>query len=106
MATTKMHLCCRVSEKLKIPPLEIKAVFDCLMKDILMVIAEGDRIEIRGFGAFGMREKKGRPGRNPRTGEKLKIKPMELPYFRFSKEARKTFQNRRKELTSRPPKTV
>lgn len=104
MATTKMHLCCRASEKLKIPPLEIKAIFDCLMEEIITVMSEGDRIELRGFGAFEMKEKKGRPGRNPRTGEKLEIAPMELPYFKFSRDAKKTFQEKRKVLTAPPKK--
>ena len=99
-----MHLCCRVSEKTRIPPLEVKAVFDCLMEEILAVMAEGDRIELRGFGAFGMREKKARPGRNPRTGEKLDIAPTELPSFKFSRDAKKRFQDKRKVLTAPPKK--
>ena len=49
-------------------------------------LAKGDRIEIRGFGSFVMREYATYTGRNPKTGDKLEIKPKRLPYFKVGKE--------------------
>jgi len=49
-------------------------------------LAEGDRVEIRGFGSFSMREYGAYTGRNPRTGEKLEVKAKRLPFFKASRE--------------------
>ncbi len=51
-------------------------------------LAEGDRIEIRGFGSIVIREYKTYTGRNPKTGDKVEIKPKLLPYFKVGKELR------------------
>ena len=45
---------------------------------------EGDRVEIRGFGSFSVRSYDAYAGRNPRTGEKLEVKPKRLPFFKAS----------------------
>jgi len=48
--------------------------------------AEGDRVEIRGFGSFSVREYGSYTGRNPRTGATLEVKPKRLPFFKASRE--------------------
>ncbi len=53
------------------------------MKDALI---EGDRIEIRGFGSFKVKEYDGYAGRNPKTGERVSVIPKRLPFFRAGKE--------------------
>ena len=53
------------------------------MKDALI---EGDRIEIRGFGSFKVKEYSGYAGRNPKTGESVSVIPKRLPFFRAGKE--------------------
>jgi integration host factor subunit beta len=60
----------------------INLIFDGF-KDAL---AKGDRIEIRGFGSFEMREYKTYTGRNPKTGREIEVKPKKLPYFKVGKE--------------------
>jgi len=60
----------------------VELIFDGF-KDAL---AKGDRIEIRGFGSFAMRDYEPYTGRNPKTGDKLEIKPKRLPYFKVGKE--------------------
>jgi len=60
----------------------VKLIFDGF-KDAL---AKGDRIEIRGFGSFMMREYKTYTGRNPKTGNEVEVKPKRLPYFKVGKE--------------------
>lgn len=62
----------------------VNTFFDS-MKDALK---NGDRIEIRGFGSFKIKEYEGYVGRNPRTGEKVDVRPKRLPFFRVGKELR------------------
>ena len=60
----------------------VNLIFDGF-KDALV---KGDRIEIRGFGSFVMREYKTYNGRNPKTGKVVEVKPKKLPYFKVGKE--------------------
>ena len=64
--------------------LAVKMIFD-QMSD---AIARGERIEIRGFGAFSLRTRKSRVARNPRTGEPVAVLAKRIPYFRPGKELR------------------
>jgi len=63
----------------------VNLIFDGF-KDALV---KGDRIEIRGFGSFVMREYRSYAGRNPKTGIVVEVKPKRLPYFKVGKELRK-----------------
>ena len=49
-------------------------------------LKEGDRVEIRGFGSFKVNNYKSYTGRNPKTGEKIKVSPKKLPFFKVGKE--------------------
>lgn len=62
--------------------LVVNTFFDC-MKEALL---HGDRVEIRGFGSFKIKEYGAYAGRNPRTGEKVEVQPKRLPFFRAGKE--------------------
>ena len=53
---------------------------------IAEALIEEDRVEIRGFGAFSVREYGAYTGRNPRTGEPIGVKPKRLPFFKVSKD--------------------
>ena len=58
-----------------------------LMLDTMVAsLQEGERIEIRGFGSFEVREYKAYEGRNPRTGEPVHVRPKRLPFFKVGKE--------------------
>ena len=57
-------------------------------------LVKGDRIEIRGFGSFVMREYKTYTGRNPKTGSEIEVKPKKLPYFKVGKELRGRMNNK------------
>ena len=48
----------------------------------------GDKVEIRGFGSFRTRDRKGRVGRNPKSGERVEVPPKTIPFFKPSKELR------------------
>jgi len=62
------------------------------VKEILAAIgtalARGDRVEIRGFGSFGLNHRPARTGRNPKSGEKVHVPPKQVPHFKAGKELR------------------
>ena len=63
----------------------IDALFDTDDGVITKTLKEGDRVQITGFGTFETRQRKARTGRNPRTGEEIKIGPTVSPSFRPGK---------------------
>ena len=73
----------RVSE---LPRKESEAVVETIFESIIGALKEGDRIEIRGFGSFRTRQRRGRTGRNPKTGAKVEVPPKRIPVFKPSKE--------------------
>ena len=64
---------------------EVEQVVDIFFEEIAQRLAEGGRIELRGFGAFSTREREARTGRNPRTGEPMEIKASNQPKFKAGK---------------------
>ena len=69
-------------------PEEIEQVLDTFFDEIAQRLADGGRVELRGFGAFSTRERAARKGRNPRTGESVEVPSKHVPYFRAGKEMR------------------
>ena len=67
---------------------EIERVVDVFFDEIAKRLAEGGRVELRGFGAFSTREREARTGRNPRTGEAVSVAAKRVPYFKAGKEIR------------------
>ena len=62
----------------------VNAVFD----EITMALAMGNRVELRGFGAFSVKNRPARAGRNPRTGESVSVEEKWVPFFKTGKELR------------------
>ncbi|MEQ9121203.1 MAG: integration host factor subunit beta [Alphaproteobacteria bacterium] len=56
--------------------------------EIADALARGDRVELRGFGAFSVKQREARQGRNPRTGETVDVGEKNAPYFKTGKELR------------------
>jgi nucleoid DNA-binding protein len=92
MNATKLDLCTRVSKKLDTPIIIIKPIVESFLEEILKILSEERRIEIRGFGSFTVKTKKSRIGRNPRTGESVVVPEYKAPYFKFSNESYKIFE--------------
>ena len=67
---------------------EIEKVVSAFFDEIAQRLARGGRVELRGFGAFSTREREGRRGRNPRTGETVEVPGKRVPYFKPGKEMR------------------
>jgi integration host factor subunit beta len=68
---------------------EVEQVVDVFFDEITQRLAEGGRVELRGFGAFSTREREARVGRNPRTGESVNVPAKRVPYFKAGKEIKK-----------------
>lgn len=67
---------------------EIERVVDVFFDEIAKRLAEGGRVELRGFGAFSTREREARKGRNPRTGDSVEVPGKRVPYFKPGKDMR------------------
>ena len=67
---------------------EVENVVTALFDSITEQLADGGRVELRGFGAFSTRQRDARMGRNPRTGESVSIDAKRVPYFKPGKEMR------------------
>ncbi len=68
---------------------DVEQVVDIFFDEISQRLAEGGRVELRGFGAFSTRARDARQGRNPRTGETVEVDAKRVPYFRPGKEMRR-----------------
>lgn len=62
----------------------VNLIFDAMAE----TLSDGGRIEIRGFGSFVVKDYKSYMGRNPKTGEVIKVRPKRLPFFKVGKELR------------------
>ncbi|WP_133366853.1 integration host factor subunit beta [Qipengyuania sediminis] len=72
---------------------DIEQVVDIFFDQISHRLAEGGRVELRGFGAFSVRERDARQGRNPRTGETVAVAAKRVPYFRPGKDMRRVLND-------------
>ena len=83
---TKADLVEQVVRDTELPRKESEAVVETIFESIIGALQAGDRIEIRGFGSFRTRQRRGRTGRNPKTGAKVEVPPKKIPFFKPSKE--------------------
>lgn len=67
---------------------EIEQAVDIVLDEIGVALAEDGRVELRGFGAFSVRKRDARTGRNPRTGATVKVEAKRVPFFKPGKELR------------------
>jgi integration host factor subunit beta len=67
---------------------DVERVVNAIFDEIGDALAEGNRVELRGFGAFSVRHRKAREGRNPRTGATVSVKDKYVPFFKTGKELR------------------
>jgi len=67
---------------------EVEQIVDIFFEEIAARLAEGGRVELRGFGTFTTRAREARTGRNPRTGDAVDVPAKRVPYFKPGKEMR------------------
>ncbi len=68
--------------------LKAEKVINLFFNEMANALANGERVEIRGFCSFSVKEYRSYTGRNPKTGERVKIPPKKLPFFKAGKELR------------------
>jgi DNA-binding protein HU-beta len=87
-AMKKSDLVDLVAGKLNLPRPQVEQTVESLLDAVADGLAKGERVDIRGFGAFQIRESAARSGRNPRTGETIQIAARKTPTFKVGKELR------------------
>ncbi len=76
-----------------LPQKRVEQAVDVIFEEISAALERGDRVELRGFGAFSVREREARRGRNPRTGEAVDVPAKRVPFFKAGKELRMRINN-------------
>ena len=64
---------------------DVEKIVSTIFEEIINTMAEGDRVELRGFGAFSVKKRDPRIGRNPRTGESVAVEEKHVPFFKTGK---------------------
>lgn len=67
---------------------DVERIVNVIFDEIVDALARGDRVELRGFGAFTVKHRPAREGRNPRTGEPVPVEEKFVPFFKTGKELR------------------
>jgi integration host factor subunit beta len=67
---------------------DIERIVSTVFDEISAALARGDRVELRGFGAFSVKERAARIGRNPRTGASVQVAEKHIPFFKSGKQLR------------------
>ncbi|WP_138466778.1 integration host factor subunit beta [Poseidonocella sp. HB161398] len=64
---------------------DVEKIVNTIFEEIIEAMARGDRVELRGFGAFSVKKRDARIGRNPRTGEAVEVEEKHVPFFKTGK---------------------
>jgi len=86
---TRSELIARIAQKN--PHLyqrDVERIVSTIFEEIAGALAKGDRVELRGFGAFSVKHREARVGRNPRTGESVDVAEKTVPFFKTGKQLR------------------
>jgi len=67
---------------------DVERIVNTIFEEITQALERGERVELRGFGAFSVRNRPPRQGRNPRTGDAVSVKEKHVPFFKTGKELR------------------
>ncbi|MDD9910035.1 MAG: integration host factor subunit beta [Ahrensia sp.] len=67
---------------------DVENIVNAILEEISNALAQGNRVELRGFGAFSVKHRAARTGRNPRTGERVDVEEKWVPFFKTGKDLR------------------
>jgi integration host factor subunit beta len=67
---------------------DVERIVTAIFEEIAQALARGDRVELRGFGAFSVKRREARSGRNPRTGDSVDVEEKHIPFFKTGKQLR------------------
>ncbi len=77
-----------VQRKSELPRKTVELVVNAVFDELVAAMRRGERIEIRGFGNFTVRQYKAYTGRNPKTGDTVEVEPKSMPFFKVGKDLR------------------
>lgn len=83
---TKAELVEEVSRVSDLTKKHSEVIVDTVFRSIIVALQKGEKIELRGFGSFRLRQREPRKGRNPKTGARVDVPPKRVPYFKPGKE--------------------
>ena len=90
---TKAELVEILSEKINLTKKDSERIVNIVLGSIVNSLAEGDKVELRGYGSFRSRKRNSRDGRNPRTGESVSVPTKNIPFFKAGKEIKELLVN-------------
>ena len=73
---------------------DIERIVNTVLDEIIGALKAGNRVELRGFGAFSAKSRSARTGRNPRTGESVEVVAKRVPFFKTGKELRERLNDK------------
>ncbi|HXM85404.1 MAG TPA: integration host factor subunit beta [Stellaceae bacterium] len=73
---------------------DVERIVSTVFDEIAAALSRGDRVELRGFGAFSVKRRGARMGRNPRTGASVQVGEKHIPFFKTGKELRERLNER------------
>ncbi len=85
---TKAHFIARVAAQIQLPKTQTEAIVNVFLTSIIDALSRGDKVELRGFGSFRVRQRRPRVGRNPKTGERVSVPTKRVPFLKVGKDLR------------------
>ena len=85
---------------------DVENIVNAILGEIIAAMARGDRVELRGFGAFSVKQRPARTGRNPRTGAHVAVDQKCVPFFKTGKEMRERLNRRAERAAPERPHVV
>ena len=96
---TKAELVEDVAEAAELTKKDAERLVEIVFESIIETLNQGEKIELRGFGSFRVRERGARRGRNPKTGDPVSIPAKRVPYFKPGKELKELINEPNSQLT-------
>jgi integration host factor subunit beta len=85
---TKAELVARVAAKITLTKKQTEVIVDLFLNSITDALRRGDKVELRGFGSFRIRQRRPYEGRNPKTGDSVPVAAKRVPFFKAGKTLR------------------
>ena len=98
---TKAELVEKVANQINLTKKQTEVVVNTVFSSITDSLAEGKKVELRGFGSFRIRQRNARVGRNPKSGQKVDVPSKKVPFFKAGKELRELVDEREAEEAAR-----
>ena len=86
---TKADLVEKIAAQVDLSKKDSEIVVNTVFRSIVSALAQGDKVELRGFGSFRTRARESRIGRNPKTGDKVEVPEKKVPFFKPGKNLKK-----------------